>query len=98
MKVVFDAPMWRWAAREDSWFFVTLPEVDSEEIRSRGSSAGFGSVKVTATVGELTWSTSVFPEDGGRSYVLPLKALVRKRNDLEEGDVVHVSLEVHPPR
>lgn len=97
MHLEFDAPLWRWKAREDGWFFVTVPLGDAEEIRALGSAAGFGSVKVTATIGEVTWSTSVFPDRESGSYVLPLKALVRKRNGLEDGDVAHVALEVHPP-
>ena len=48
---------------------------------------------VTAHVGGTEWTTSLFPKDGG--YVLPVKDLVRKGEDLEVGDVVTVGLTVN---
>ena len=58
-----------------------------------GISRGFGSLKVTATIGDSTWRTSVFPsrEEG---WMLPVKAAVRKAEDIGEGDEVELVLEV----
>lgn len=82
-----------WVAPGDAaWHFVTAPEDPSEEIRlASGPRSGFGSVKVQATVGETTWSTSVFPESKG-TYVLPLKRSVRDAEGILAGDVVDVML------
>ena len=58
-----------------------------------GMSRGWGSLKVTATIGESRWSTSVFPaKDTG--WLLPVKASVRKAEGVSEGDIVEVSLEL----
>ena len=54
---------------------------------------GFGSIKVTATIGATTWSTSVFPSDEQKGYVLPLKKAVRQAEGIEPGGTVRVTLE-----
>ena len=59
-----------------------------------GKRRGFGSVKVTVTLGGSTWQTSLFPNKDG-SWFLPIKAPVRRAEDLAEGDEVDVELELH---
>ena len=92
----FDAELWLWDARRmDTWTFVTLPEDVSEQIRELATpGAGFGSVKVRVGVGASSWSTSVFPDKQSGCYVLPIKAAVRKKNDVGPGDVIEVTVEV----
>lgn len=93
--VEFDAELWIWDARRgDSWTFVSLPAEASEEIRERavGPRRGFGSVRVRATVGGTTWTTSIFPDS--RGYVLPVKRAVRKAESLDAGDVATVTVEL----
>ena len=58
-----------------------------------GMARGFGSLKVTATIGDSTWRTSVFPSRN-EGWMLPVKAAVRRAEDLAEGDAVTVVLEV----
>jgi hypothetical protein len=53
---------------------------------------GWGMIPVTAHVGATTWTTSLFPKDGG--YLLPLKVVVRRAEGIDVGDVVDVRLEV----
>ncbi len=91
----FTAPMWKW--KDDSaWHFVTLPThiADDIEHESEGMRGGFGSVKVTVTVGRTTWSTSLFPSSSAESYILPMKKQVRVAEQLDEGDPVAVSLDL----
>ena len=62
MIYLFDAELWLWDARQsDSWTFLQLPEDASAEIREIASAhpRGFGSVKVTATIGGTVWRTSI---------------------------------------
>ena len=95
MIVVFDAELWIWdARREDSWTFVSLPTDVSEEIRdlAGGARRGFGSVRVRASVGATTWTTSIFP--GSAAYVLPIKRAVRKAERIEAGDTAKVTVEL----
>src|SRR4051794_23987250 len=77
-----------------AWYFLTLPVDAAEEIRARtrGERRGFGSVRVHATIGRTTWATSIFPDTRSSSYVLPVKAAVRKRERLEPDAVLDVPL------
>jgi hypothetical protein len=92
----FTSPLWRWRARSDAWFFVTVPEDEGDEIRAivGDLAGGFGSVRVRVTVGSTTWLTSIFPESGSTAYSLPMKAAVRRAEAISEGDQVTVDLEL----
>ena len=59
-----------------------------------GKRRGFGSVKVTVTLGESRWQTSHFPNQDG-SWFLPIKKPVRVAEGLVDGDEVAVELELH---
>ncbi|MEO6153701.1 MAG: DUF1905 domain-containing protein [Croceibacterium sp.] len=58
-----------------------------------GKRRGFGSVKVTVTVGSSTWQTSLFPQKTG-GWFLPIKKPIRLAEDLDYGDDVTVQLEL----
>ena len=51
-------------------------------------------MRVRATVGATTWTTSVFPDASRGAYVLPVKKAVRHAEGLGEGDPADVVLEV----
>ncbi|WP_202872175.1 DUF1905 domain-containing protein [Kribbella soli] len=88
----FTTPLWQYPG-EGSWYFVTVPEDISDEITdlTEGRRKGFGSVRVTVTVGTTTWQTSVFPTKTG-TYVLPVKKPVRTAENLTEGTPVETQL------
>lgn len=94
----FTAPLWRWDGAA-AWHFVTLPQEACEQVEDAreqaGGGAGFGSVPVEVTVGGSTWRTSVFP-DRTRGFLLPVKAAVRRAEELAEGEAVAVHLRTHP--
>ena len=95
--VVFSAELWTWDARRvDSWTFVSLPAEASEEIWNviGGQRRGFGSVRVRATVGATSWTTSIFPDTSQDAYVLPIKRDVRRAEALDAGDTATVTVEV----
>jgi uncharacterized protein DUF1905 len=80
--------------RSDSWWFVTVPPDESDELAELPlPPRGFGSIKVTAQIGGTAWSTSVFPSDEQRGYVLPIKKSVRTSEGIEDGAEVTVVLE-----
>ena len=91
----FTSLLWVWKGEAAGrWYFLTVPESESAEIKAQAFSLprGFGSVKVEATIGDLvTWRTSVFPLNKG-GYVLPVKAAVRRQAHLAAGDAVTVGL------
>jgi hypothetical protein len=93
-EVTFSAELWRWPA-QDAWRFLTVPDDLAEAIRiTSGPPRGFGSVRVEVTVGTTTWRTSVFPDSRLGTYVLPVKKAVRRAEELEDGDLVEVTLRV----
>lgn len=93
----FDAPLYLWDARKaDTWTFVSLPEDQADEILDVvGTRArGFGSVRVEVTLGGSVWRTSLFPDSGAGTYVLPVKKAVRRAECLEPGSTAHVRIEL----
>ena len=94
MRYEFAAELWRWESRTDLWVFARLPDDVSADIRDVPRlRAGFGSVKVLATMGGSHWSTSVFPESAQGAYVLPVKRAVRAAEHVDVGDVARITVE-----
>lgn len=88
----FDATTWEWTGK-GAWTFVTLPEETAQDIRYfSGPRRGFGSIRVEAKLGNSRWKTSIFPDRKRNSFLLPLKAAVRKSEKIRTGDTVHVNL------
>jgi len=58
-----------------------------------GKRRGFGSVKVTAQIGDSRWQTSLFPQKTG-GWFLPVKKPVRLAEELEFGRTVEGELEL----
>ncbi len=93
----FESELWTW--RSDggtAWHFVTLPEAARDAVKAEIEGIprkGFGSVKVRVTIGKSTFETSLFPAKEFGSYLLPVKASVRKANALLAGDNIKAGLE-----
>lgn len=95
MRYRFTSELWKWPG-DTPWYFVTVPPDVSDEIDELAEPVkrGFGSVKVEVTVGATSWSTSLFPDSKVGSFVLPMKAAVRKAERMEVGTGVEVALRV----
>ncbi|GAA3430878.1 DUF1905 domain-containing protein [Kutzneria kofuensis] len=93
MEFSFSGEIWYWRG-PSPFYFVTMPEDQCRELHevSAAVSYGWGCVPVTVTLGDTTWRTSMFPKDG--RYIVPLKAKVRRAEDVDEGMVVDLQLEV----
>ena len=91
--ITVTGPLWIWTGGR--WHFFTVPAEEAVEIRAHSllNRGGFGSVKVEASIHDVTWRTSVFPQKSG-GYLLPVKADVRRKADVAAGDEVTVSLEL----
>ena len=100
--VNFTAPLLVW--RTDHYgemAYVAITGSAAEEIRGHellarlelGRRRGFGSVKITASIGDSRWSTSVFPQKEG-GWFLPVKKAICRTEDLHAGDDVTVTLEL----
>ncbi|MGB6318827.1 MAG: DUF1905 domain-containing protein [Litorimonas sp.] len=91
----FTASLWRWKG-DSAWHFITVPDETSAAIRSFAPEAkrGFGSARVSVTIGETVWRTSVFPDKQSGGYLLPVKKAVRSAEGLAAGDAATVRLEL----
>lgn len=86
--------LWRYPTQAAAWYFVTIDATATAQIKSQPRpKKGWGSVRVQATIGHTTWDTSIFPSKEG-VYLLPVKASVRKAEDLFEGESVTVLLKL----
>ncbi len=100
--VNFTALCWLYAGK-GAWYFVTLPQDSAAEITyfskvlNGGKRLGWGSVRVTVQVGKTVWQTSLFPDNKNKSYILPLKAAVRKAENIIEGKPVKVRVSMPMP-
>ena len=93
----FEAPLWIWnGGGATSWHFVTLPFEITDEIDELCSETkrGFGSVRVNAMIGHTAFTTSIFPSKEQKSFILPVKAIVRKAEGLADGTACAVTLEL----
>ena len=72
--------------------FVRVPEDESAEIDEVKTAVtyGWGVIPVEVRMGSTTWSTSLFPKDGG--YLVPLRLDARRAEGVELGDVVDLTL------
>ena len=89
MQATFTAPLWLYPG-DAGWYFVTLPPHLADDIHDTPAQErrGFGSRRVEVTVGSTTWRTSIFPDMESGSFLLPVKADVRKQEQLDDGDPV----------
>jgi Domain of unknown function (DUF1905) len=93
----FTAELWLHSDMPGAWYFLTIPADAADEIkaRSHGERRGFGSVRVQATIGQTTWATSIFPDTKSSSYLLPVKAAVRRETGIAEGDAISVTIKTN---
>jgi hypothetical protein len=93
MNIEFNGQIWFWNGPAP-WYFVTIPAKQCRGLRAISGSVtyGWGMIPVLVRIGKTEWKTSLFPKDG--RYIVPIKASVRKAENLAEDDTVTVRLEV----
>ncbi len=86
VKYKFEAKPWRYNG-PNGWYFISLPIDFSKEIRQnfKSEEEGWGRLKATAKIGETEWKTAIWFETKSNTYLLPLKAEVRKNEAIELG-------------
>lgn len=94
-KYKFSSQIWLYEG-PTAWHFVTVPKEQSDRIKSNitGVRRGWGAVRVSVSIGEVQWKTSIFPESKTGFYILPLKAEVRKKANIAVGDIVNVVIAI----
>ncbi len=93
MIIEFNGIIWYWHGPAP-WYFVTVPAEQYSALKAMSElvTYGWGMIPATVRIGETEWETSLFHKDG--SYVVPIKASVRKAEHLEEDDEVTLRLAV----
>jgi hypothetical protein len=93
IKYQFSADLWKDKA-EGGWYFVTLPQDYSDEIRNelQWQEEGWGRMKASAEINELNWDTSIWFDTKSKRYILPVKAVIRKKLSLKDGDKLEISV------
>lgn len=87
----FSSKIWEYSG-QGSWFFVTLPKKHAKEIKQINApyKKGFGTIKVIASIGTVSWETSIFPDSKAESYLLPIKKSIRDTCKIENNDIIEV--------
>jgi len=95
-------PLWIWTSDKApaSWHFLTIDGEAGEAIHALalmrrlegGRRRGWGSMKVSAKIGDTAWDTSIFPAKNVNGWLLPVKAAVRKAEGIVAGDEVFLTV------
>lgn len=77
-----------------AWCFATLPPDLSKRIRTltTGLRRPFGSCRVTASIGDVSWTTSLFADTRRDAFLLPVKADVRRKTGVKVCDTVAITV------
>jgi hypothetical protein len=77
-----------------TWRFVSLPQKMSEEIRKnlKFQEEGWGRMKASAKIGASEWETAIWFDTKHKTYLLPLKAEIRKKENIEINKDVEITI------
>jgi len=89
------AELWEYPGKA-AWHFITVPKNNSKEITELFGEAkrGWGSLPVNVIIGKSKWKTSIFPDKKTGTYLLPVKAEIRKSENIVAGDNVDVLINI----
>lgn len=95
-ELTFEAEVIHWRG-PSPFFFAPIPADAAAEVRrvAKAASYGWGVVPVEARIGDVRFTTSLFPKSG--AYLLPLKDKVRREANVTAGDQIFVEMTVRPP-
>ncbi len=91
----FKTKIWKWQGQA-AWHFASLPKKISREIDKifKDLKRGWGSLPVNVNLGKTIWKTSIFPDSKTKTYLLPIKSEVRKKENLKAGQEVIIKLSI----
>lgn len=93
IKYDFTGKLWKHSSN-GGWFFISLPFDTSKEIRDhlQWQEEGWGRMKAKAVINEQQWETSIWFDKKKNTYILPIKAIIRKTLLLKEGMIISASI------
>lgn len=89
--------VWLWGYDTNApWHFVSVPKKETAQIKKDFSVSirGWQSLRVEVTVGKSTWNTSIFMDSRTQSYLLPLKAAIRQKEEIYKGDKIKFTIKI----
>ncbi len=91
----FSAKIWQHNS-SGGWFFVSLPPDISKEIREnlQWQEEGWGRMKATATIEKIEWDTAIWYDKKLNTYLLPIKADIRKKTNLKGNEAISISISI----
>ncbi len=98
LKYKIQAKVWLYPGENGNWHFLTVPKKESADITKQFGAfkKGWGSLPVEVTIGKTIWNTSIFPDRKSGTYLLPVKAIIRRKEGLEAGDATLFHIVVQP--
>lgn len=89
MEYTFCASIWY-----SQWYFASLPKKISEEIRRahKGDEEGWGRLKAMVRIGNSEWKTAIWFDKKHETYLLPVKAEIRKKENLAVDQVIEIKI------
>ncbi len=91
LELTFSGELFQWRGPAP-YYFIAVPADAAAALHAVANSVtyGWGVIPVEVRLGEGSWSTSLFPKDGG--YLVPIRKAVRLGESLAEGDEVEVQI------
>lgn len=89
----FSAEPWQYVG-QGGWIFASLPQKLSKEIREtfKREEEGWGRLTATAKIGNTEWQTAIWFDTKANTYLLPLKAEIRRKEKVEVGMKIEVAV------
>jgi hypothetical protein len=93
IKYHFNSKPWKYIG-PGSWIFISLPEDVSREIRNnlKSEEQGWGRLKAVAKIRKTEWKTAIWFDTKMKTYLLPLKAAIRKKESIEIDKKISVTI------
>ena len=96
IQYTFTAKAYHYSTSADmiGWTIVSLPKEISIEIRDNFKylEEGWGRMKATAKAGNSEWKTAIWFDTKQDTYLLPLKAAIRKKENIALNEDVEITI------
>ena len=96
IKFEFSAKVFNYSSAADmvGWTIVLLPKELSMEIRDnfKREEQGWGRMRITAKTGNSEWQTAIWFDTKHDTYLLPIKAAIRKKENIAPDQVVKIAI------
>ncbi len=89
----FSASIWR-SLGKGGWYFVSLPVNMSKEIRAnfKDEEKAWGRLEAKVIIQNTTWETAIWFDSKQQTYLLPIKAVIRKKLNVDINAVLKIKL------